>query len=198
MNARRKRLGLLLAGSLLLAGCSSSHASIDVPANQRPSATPAPTAPTSTPAPSPVRALVSRPSAAARMVCAQEARRDIETVLAIKQIPVGRATFANHLYTCTYRLPTGALTLSVKDTLNRAGTDAYFATLRQRLGSTRDLDLGEASYGTDGGTVVLRKDNDVLQVDATGLPALFGSKHQKRSDVAYEVALVILGCWTGT
>ena len=36
-----------------------------------------------------------------------------------------------------------------------------------------------------------------LRVDATGLPAVFGTQKQKRTDLAYEIASDVLGCWTG-
>ena len=47
------------------------------------------------------------------------------------------------------------------------------------------------------GTVVVIKDSQTLTVDATGLPAVFGAEDQKRTDLAYEVASDVLGCWTG-
>ena len=45
--------------------------------------------------------------------------------------------------------------------------------------------------------MVVVKDNETLTVDATGLPAVFGSQQQKRTDLAYEIASDVLGCWTG-
>jgi hypothetical protein len=138
------------------------------------------------------------PSAAAQMICAAETRTDIKTVLTLKAAPVGEATWTGHLYTCTYTLPMGTLRLSVKESPDAATATSYYTTLRGRLGTTHDLaGLTESAYGTPEGTVVLRKDNDVLRVDVTALPAQFGAQHQKRADFAYEIASDILGCWTG-
>ena len=149
-------------------------------------------------APTVTRTAPAEPSASALMICAAEVRADLNTVLAIKQTPAGTATFADHLYTCRYTLPMGTLILSVKESPDATSTAAYFKTLRNQLGNPEDLaGLGEAAYGTNDGTVVLRKDNDVLRVDATRMPAVFGSQHAKRNDFAYEIASDILGCWTG-
>lgn len=132
------------------------------------------------------------------MICTAETRDDIAEVLALEAIPVGTPTWADSLYTCTYRLPMGALVLSVKDSPGPGASAGYHAELRRGLPGAEDLlGLGDAAYGTSGGTVVLRKDNGTLLVDATALPAVFGTQDQKRTDFAYEIASVILGCWTG-
>ena len=62
----------------------------------------------------------------------------------------------------------------------------------------RGLDsLGLPSFEAPTGTVAFRKDDKVLQVDATGLPPEVGSSHRPRTDLAYTVATDVLGCWTG-
>lgn len=207
MTARRKQLGLLLAGSLLLAGCASSQAATEAPRKPlSPGVAMRPgmimpdgsTMGAEAASPSASASPSVKPSASALMICSAEVRSDINTVLAFKATPVGKSTFVDHLYTCSYALPMGKLILSVKDSPDRAGTDGYFASVRKGLGGAETLaGLGEAAYGTNDGTVVLRKDNAVLRVDATGLPSVFGSQHAKRNDFAYEIASVILGCWTG-
>lgn len=209
MTGHGRQLGLLLAGSLLLAGCASTRAATtDAPPNTvspGTSMTPGMIMPGGSTmgagAPSASSAsggaATAMPSASALLICAAETRSDLKTVLALKQTPVGTATFADHLYTCTYKLPMGTLTLSVKESPDTASTSGYYTALRHRLGNPADLaGLGEAAYGTEDGTVVLRKDNDVLRVDATGMPAQFGAQHSKRNDFAYEIASDILGCWT--
>ncbi|MEP7180042.1 MAG: hypothetical protein ABI775_13220, partial [Pseudonocardiales bacterium] len=149
-------------------------------------------------APSASKAAQEKPSDSAAMVCAAETRSAIKTILVIKQVPAGTATYADHLFTCTYKLAMGPLILSVKESPDRPSTDSYYTALRQAFSNTENVDgLGEAAWGTKDGTVVLRKDNDVLRVDATGLPAEFGAQHSKRNDFAYEIASNILGCWTG-
>ncbi len=86
---------------------------------------------------------------------------------------------------------------TVKGSGNPAAAKAYFTNHRATLGATETLDgLGQGSYGTKTGTVVLIKDSDTLTVDATRLPAVFGKEQSKRFDFAYELASDILGCWT--
>jgi hypothetical protein len=137
------------------------------------------------------------PSASARMVCTTEVRSDVTKVAALTTTPMTTSTFVDHLYTCTYALPMGSLIVSVKDLANLAATTTYFADVRPRLGTTATLaGLAEGAFGTPNGTVVLRKDSHVLEVDASHLPAVFGSQSEKRADFAYEIASDILGCWT--
>jgi hypothetical protein len=89
------------------------------------------------------------------------------------------------------------LVISVKQSPDRAAAQTFFESGRSRTAGVKKLDgLGEGSYGANAGTVVLIKDNDVLTVDATRLPAVFGSQQSKRFDFAYEIASDILGCWT--
>lgn len=220
MTVATRQLAPLLAGLVLLAGCASAKsaapggaASASQTSMQPGMSTKAGTsmtpgmvmpdgstmgAATSAPAPKTSASVAAKPSASALMICSADVRGDLAEVLAMKQIPAGRHTFANGRYTCTYRLADGPLLLSVQDEPDAAATTKYFRTLRDRLGMTAPLDgLGEGAYGTDDGTVVLRKDNHVLRVDASRMSAVIGRQHAKRNDFAYEVATVILGCWTG-
>lgn len=203
---RTQALGLALAAGLLLAGCASADGS---PPAGAPAMTPAmnqPMTPGMTmpdgsvmgggPASS-TSAPAASPSAAAAMVCAAETHADIVKVLGLSATPPSHATWANHLYTCAYRLPMGPLVISVEQSADRTAAGDYFAAQRKRLGNTESLDgLGESSYGQAAGRVVLRKDNFVLTVDATRLPPVFGAQQSKRFDFAYEIASDILGCWT--
>lgn len=138
------------------------------------------------------------PSASARMICGAEIRADVTKILGLKSPPATTSLWADHLYTCTYRLPQGNLIVSVKESPDAAATKSYFQARRQQSGSPDTLaGLTPSAFGTPTGTVVLVKDNNTLTVDATALPTQFGTQHQKRTDLAYEVASVILGCWTG-
>jgi hypothetical protein len=144
------------------------------------------------------RSAAGAPSAAEKMVCAAETRADIAKVLQLKAAPTARSTWTDRLYTCTYRLPMGTFVISVKQSPDHAAAKRYFLNLRRTTGVTKTLaGLGQASYGTAAGKVVLIKDNDTLTVDATALPPAFGAELSKRSDFAYEIAADILGCWTG-
>jgi hypothetical protein len=169
---------LLAAGTILLTACGSATAGSS--------------------APPPVAAPAGQPPALAVMVCGDEVRGDIAEVLTLSPPPATSSTWRNQVYTCTYQLPMGPLVMTVKESADDKAALSYFQAYRQLIGSTVDVaGLGEHAYRTPGGNVGLVKDNITLAVDATRLPARFGAQGQKRTDLAYEVASVILGCWTG-
>jgi hypothetical protein len=203
MNIRPWRSALVVACTLLLAGCASSRAD-----TADPSASAAPRAAAMTPGmvmpdgstmgagSSSVPA--SRPSAPAKMICSDDVRGDLADVLKLKSKPTATSRWVAPVFTCTYRLPMGALVLSVTESADDAGAHAFAAGLRKRLPATASVaGLTDVAYQTKTGIVALVKDNDTLVVDASRLPAQFGTEQQKRGDFAYEVASVILGCWTG-
>ena len=134
------------------------------------------------------------------MVCGPEIVGDVATILAAPPAPA-TATWADHLYTCTYHLAPGTLVLSVKESADAASANTYLTALQRRLGSTTPLTgsegLGNPGFQDAGGNVVVLKDDKILRVDATGLPAMSGPSKLSRSDVAYEITTDILGCWTG-
>jgi hypothetical protein len=204
MKAPRGWAALVAASAVLLAGCASS-AGADQPARMtRPSGTAMtpgmvmPDGSTMGAMTTTSRSQQSGPSAAALMVCSDETRAAIAQVLALPDRPTATATWREHTYTCSYRLPAGSFVLSVTESADGAAAGRYLADVRRRLGTTSDLaGLTEGAFGTAAGNVLLRKDNDVLQVDATALPAVFGTQGQKRTDFAYEIASDVLGCWTG-
>lgn len=187
-----------LAATLLLAGCASS--SPHAPARPA-SMTPGMVMPDG----STMGAMAAnantntdaKPSAAAAMICSAEARGDIATALGVRSIRAGVAQWHAPHYRCSYALPMGTLVLSVHEAGSPAAGAAYLTSLRQHLHASKVAGLTEQAYSTPAGDVLLLKDGDVLHVDATGLPAVFGPQHQKRTDLAYEIASDILGCWTG-
>jgi hypothetical protein len=139
---------------------------------------------------------VSEPSKAAKMVCTGDVRDEVKTVLKLSSPAPISTSWQDQLYTCTYALPMGKMVLSVKESAGKPAAVAYFQALRTRLGSTQPAPgLGEQAYATKTGTVVVLKDNTTLRVDTTGLPAVFGPQQQRRTDLAYEIASVVLGCW---
>jgi len=205
MNSRTGWLALAATGAVVLAGCAASPAATDA----RIAAAAAPGAamtagmvmpdgstmgagqPSSTPTP-------SGPSAAAQMICSAKTRASIGQALGLPAAPQATAAWRDHTYTCSYQLPAGPLVLSVNESADAATARGQLDEVRQALGSVDALaGLTTTAFGTSDGTVVLLKDSDVLRVDATGLPAVFGSQQQKRTDFAYEVASDVLGCWTG-
>ena len=145
--------------------------------------------------------VVAGPSASARMVCSSEIRGDVATILGLRTPPATAATFVQHIYTCTYRLPNGALVVSVDDAPDRASARAHFTSLNQRLGSTRSLtglaSLGLPAFETTSGVVAFLKDDKTLEVDASAIPGQTDAARGTASDLAYTVATDILGCWTG-
>ena len=197
----------IAAAGLVLAGCASSQAATHTtsmpgmsmaPGQTMPGMTPSATA---TAAPSgsskASTASASGPSAAAQMVCSADIKDKVKQVLSLSSSPLTHSTFVDHRFTCTYDLPMGPLKLSVQDSPNKAAAGTYFTGLRPTLGTTDTLiGLGERAYGTPSGTVVVLKDSQTLSVDATGLPTVFGAQQQKRTDLAYEIASDVLGCWT--
>jgi hypothetical protein len=138
------------------------------------------------------------PSATARMVCGDDIKDQVRTVLKLTAAPVTHSTWQHGIYSCTYSLPMGPMVLSVKQSSNKSAAQAYFNALRPQLGIAENvIGLGEKAYTTKTGIAVVIKDNMTLRVDATGLPPVFGAQQQRRTDLAYEIASDVLGCWTG-
>lgn len=138
------------------------------------------------------------PSPQARMICSADIRTELAEALSMQTLPKPRATWAPPTYTCRYQLPSGPLVLSVTESSDDAAAKAHAGHVRTRLGATHAVaGLTDTAFANDTGTVVVVKDSDTLAVDATGLPARFGKDGQRRNDFAYEVASVVLGCWTG-
>jgi hypothetical protein len=192
----------LLAAALLVSGCAASGqaestasqamAGMSMTPGQAMTPGPAPTHP-STPA-----ASGTAPTATALMVCGSDISGKITQILKLDRPATTHSTFTAGRYSCTYDLPVGPLVLAVQQSPTKAQANSYFRTLRPTLGLTEDQPgLGEQAYSTPTGTVVVIKDSQTLTVDATALPAVFGSQDQKRTDLAYEVASDVLGCWTG-
>jgi hypothetical protein len=195
MTARTWTLGVG-AAALLLAGCGAPHAT-ETASMPGMSMAPGQTMPPSGSATTSASA-AEGPSAAAKMVCSDDIKGKVKQVLKLSAEAPTRTSFVDHLYTCTYTLPQGPLVLSVHDSASKAAAGAYYTALRPTLGQTSGLPgLGEHAYGTSRGTVVVLKDSQTLVVDATALPSVFGSDQQKRTDLAYEIASDVVGCWTG-
>ncbi len=130
------------------------------------------------------------------MVCGDEVKEDAAQALGTDDPPTD-STWDGRDYTCTYHLPDGPMTLTVHVAADAAAARTRYDQVRTGLPGVQDMaGLGEAAYGTGDGLVVVRKDAFVLQVDTTALPPVFGANGQRRSALAFEMASVILGCWT--
>ncbi|MEO6700557.1 MAG: hypothetical protein ABI140_03355 [Jatrophihabitantaceae bacterium] len=194
---RRAWLPVLIIAGLGLTGCASGTSSASKPALSTAGAGESMAGMSMAPAGSAANS-ASKPTATALMICGDDIKGKVTQVLKLGASPATRSSFANELYTCTYLLPMGPLVLSVQHSESKAAAGHYFDTLRTKLAPAETLDgLGEHAYGTSTGIAVVVKDNETLKVDATGLPSVFGADRQKRTDLAYEIASDVLGCWTG-
>jgi hypothetical protein len=132
------------------------------------------------------------------MVCGSDITTKVKQVLDLPAAPATDSTWAHSVFTCSYHLPAGLMTLSVHVLPDRAQAGADLDAGQARATGAQPLaGLGERAWGTPAGTAVVLKDAQVLTVDATALPEVLGSNGQKRSDLAYEIASDVMGCWTG-
>lgn len=139
-----------------------------------------------------------QPSRSAKMVCESEAEGDITGLLGVPPDGIDPPTWSDSTYSCRYRYPNGSFTLSVKELPDRAATDRYYRGLDVRMGDVGTLsELGEGGFMTSNNSVVTRKDNKVLLVDAAQLPPALGRWSLGPAAVARTVATAIMGCWTG-
>lgn len=181
MTVRLRAAALILA-PLLLAGCAAADAGSTASA-------PHSTAGHST---------AGGPPENASMVCSDEIRGKVQQVLKLPALPTVHATWIKQVYTCTYDLPVGPMVLTVQVAPTKPVAEAAFQSRQQAtVGATVLNGLGEHAYATPDGTATVIKDAMTLTVDTTALPAVFGAEQQKRTDLAYEVASDVLGCWTG-
>jgi hypothetical protein len=131
------------------------------------------------------------------MICSKEAQTDIATSLGVKAT-VSKPTWVGHVYSCKYTYPTGVIALSVKELDNAAQTTAEYSADATKLGRRPDVvSFGQGAYITTNGSVIVRKDYKVLDIDVSGLPQNFGSPPQDRANVALSVAATVMSCWTG-
>ena len=131
------------------------------------------------------------------MICAAEAREEIDAALGRNAASVTRPTWVDHVYSCTYVYPNGKATLSVKELSSLDATVAYFDALEKARGKAHWLyGLGQGAFITNTGDAVVRKDYKVLLVDVHAIPANF-TPTLRRPDVAQNIALTIMACWTG-
>lgn len=171
---------LALAATVVAAGCGTSSA--------------AGSSTTTTRAPLPAGAA---PSAISRMVCSPRAQKELADVLGLTGT-VTTPTWVNHVYSCRYSYPTGSFTLSIRELSSWAQTYATYSSLGATLGDTgKATGLGQGAFNTTNGSIVVRKDWKILLVDISNLPAQFGVPPTSAADVAYTVADVIMGCWSG-
>jgi predicted small lipoprotein YifL len=139
------------------------------------------------------------PSESARMVCQPEAENEIAAALGARTSQPPTPTWADHLYSCRYTYPNATMVVSVKELPDDATTSAYYAAAQNSVpGRTTVEILGQNGFAAPDGSISVRKDLKVLRVDVSALPDQFGMPAHTRADVAFAVAAIILGCWTGS
>jgi hypothetical protein len=199
----RHLAGSLCAIALLATGCAADKGSAaEAPAGAGMSMAPGQSmagmsmSPGQTMAGSTKAPTASQPSAKSRMVCTGDVREEVQKIFKLSApVPVS-TSWQDQLFTCTYTLPVGKMVLSVKESPSKPAADAYFQALRTRSGTTTALQgVGEQGFATTTGIAVVIRDSSTLKVDTTGLPAVFGPQDQRRTDFAYEMATVVMGCW---
>jgi hypothetical protein len=139
------------------------------------------------------------PSISAKMVCSAEARAEIAASLGVKAQRVTKPVWdpESHLYSCDYVYPRGKIRLTVKEMSSGAGTTAYFNQVKDKYGTVQELQgLGQGAWVLRNGDVVVRKDYKTMLIDVTGIPANM-IPAMRPSDVAINIAALIMSCWTG-
>ena len=207
MTGRKVYIGLVLTLAITLSSCGTTSST--QPLNSGPlnsgTATGAgqmsPGMPMADRSTLPANSTQVLPSASALMVCSEEIRRNVATALALAIQPTPSSTWIDHLYTCTYRLSSGSLVFSVKESTNVPAARLYAAGLRQRLSPTQPLKgaaaLGLLAYESSTGAVVFVKDDKTLEVDASDLSNPIGPYGESQMTFAYQMATDVLGCWSG-
>lgn len=138
------------------------------------------------------------PPATARMICSADIKGKVTQALRLDSPPPTHDRWAEGTYTCDYSLPMGTMRLSDQVFPDAGAARAHLASAQSHEATAHALaGLGQRAYGSDRGLAVVVKDDQVLTVDTSGLPERFGATGQRRSDLAYEVASDVLGCWTG-
>jgi hypothetical protein len=138
-------------------------------------------------------AAAGKPTATQAMICGPEIHGEVTEVLKLSSQPAVHPTYADSLFTCIYDLPVGPMRLSVQHSATEAAALSYLSARRVKIGAMKPAaGLGDHAYANGTGVVLLVKDNETLEVDTTALPKVFGSEDQRRSDLAYEVASVVL------
>ncbi|WP_285249725.1 hypothetical protein [Pseudarthrobacter sp. fls2-241-R2A-168] len=201
MHNRTPMLAALALCSLLLTGCAGTAASVGVAPAPASDATSQPAAHgghhdggTSSP-----RTSANGPSDAAKMVCGDQPMDRLTAILRLEEDPHTVNSWADSTFTCTYHLAEGALEISVKEAAGQAAAMKYFDAMQALAKDARPIqglaNLGFPAYETADGTAVFQKDNFVLQVDASGLPATLGPDAITRNALAYQLSTTILACW---
>lgn len=206
MKHRKHTLAALALSSLLLSGCAAAAGSVR-------QANPAVVPPTSSAAAEPGHAgghnhgsstsqstpQAQGPGDAALMVCGDQPMDRLTSILDLDSKPHTVNNWADSTFTCTYHLTEGALEISVREAKDQASARTYFDAMQALAKDAKPIqglaNLGFPAFETADGSAVFQKDNFVLQVDATDLPATLGPESITRNALAYQLSTTILACW---
>ncbi|HEX4493145.1 MAG TPA: hypothetical protein VH914_18225 [Acidimicrobiia bacterium] len=178
---RRLALVAIVAFGLAAAGCGSSSSSPNASGSSQTT----------------VAKPGANPSESSRMICSKEAVTDIAASLGVTA-KVSTPTWADHVYSCNYVYAQGTIKLSVKELASQSAVAALYNQDAQTLGRRPDaIAFGQGAFITTNGSVIVRKDNKVLEIDVSGIPQKFGTPPQTRDNVALSIAATVMSCWTG-
>jgi hypothetical protein len=187
-----------LALLILLAGCGATPPATGSPGPSPGRSNVGAVAASGSNAGPPTGELAGKPPASAAMICDADIKSKVREALSLAGPPSTEWRWSNGVYTCDYHLPMGRMSLQVTVLAGARQARTLFNADRARtLGALPLAGLGERAFGTKDGTVLVLKDNQILVVDTTRLPQEFGANGQRRTDLAYEVASDVMGCWTG-
>jgi len=143
----------------------------------------------------------ARPSDSATMVCGREIRGAVRRTLRLRELPAAPTSTwrgTTRSYTCRYRVPDGALELSVQDATGAGPGHAYFRRLRASTPGAvrlRGLEgLGLPGFETPD-SVAFLKDGKTLVVRTEDLAGSSLPRGFDRQEVAYSLASAVVACW---
>ncbi len=206
MKQHKPLLASLALSALLLSGCAAAAGSVTAPSNL--GTLPASPAAGHTGIPggghhggsaSPGATKADGPTDAALMVCGDQPMDRLTAILALEQDPHTINDWADSTFTCTYHLDDGDLAISVKEAKDQTTALTYFDAMQALAKDATPIEglanLGFPAYETADGSAVFQKDNFVLQVNASDLPANLGPDEITRNALAYQLSTTILACW---
>jgi predicted small secreted protein len=206
MKQHKPLLASVALSALLLSGCATAAGSVTAPSDvSTAGGPPATTAEASHHGAHHGQEAPSRgttadaPSAAALMVCGDQPKERLRSILDLDSDPHTINNWADSTFTCTYHLAEGALVISVQEAADQASARTYFDAMQALAKDATPIkglaNLGFPAYETADGSAVFQKDSFVLKVDASDLPGTLAPDNISRNALAYQLSTTILACW---
>ncbi len=145
------------------------------------------------------RPVSKNPPRAVAQFCDRPVQRQLSTSLGVAPERVTTPRTPDHAYSCRYVYANGAISLSVERFTSASAATAHTVQVARQRGRRPEppqLGDGFSAFMTTDGSVVVRKDRDVLDVDVASLPDRFGNPPQASSVIARAVATTIVGHWS--